>query len=202
MAGRYTPIPLDRLRELYTPDFDAGTLTAKVQINRCTPAGTVIAANRQHKADYQRITVDYDRFYLHRCLFAMATNKQPGDMIVDHVNGDTKNNCLENLRLASKSENSKNRKTWSKTGLRGVYRRARAGGGVAYEVSIHRTATVNGKKVSKTHNFGTYSCPRAAKKAYLEAIDRFGDMDYLRDGQKGDGVEAILLEEISEVSHA
>lgn len=199
---RYAPIPIDRVRELYTPDFEAGTLTAKIDINRCTSAGTVIAANRAHKADYQMVKVDRARFYLHRVLFALATNTEPGDMIVDHVNGDTKNNSLANLRLASKSENSKNRKTWSKTGLRGVYRRARAGGGVAYEVSIHRTATVNGKKVSKTHNFGTFSCPRAAKKAYLEAIDRFGDMDYLRDGQKGDGVEAILLEEISEVNHA
>ena len=198
---RYAPIPIDRVRELYTPDFDAGTLTARIDINRCTSAGTVIAANRSNKAAYQMVRVDRARFYLHRVLFALA-KREPGDMIVDHIDGDTKNNSISNLRLASKSQNSKNRKTWSSTGLRGVYRRARAGGGVAYEVSIHRTTTVDDKKVSKTHNFGTFSCPRAAKKAYLEAIDRFGDMDYLRDGQKGDGVEAILLEEISEVNHA
>ena len=119
---RYAPIPIDRIRELYTPDFDAGTLTAIVDINQCTSAGTVIAANRSNKAAYQMVRVDRARFYLHRVLFALA-KREPGDMIVDHIDGDTKNNSISNLRLASKSQNSKNRKTWSSTGLRGVYRR-------------------------------------------------------------------------------
>jgi len=121
-------------------------------------------------------------------------------MVVDHINGDTRDNRIDNLRLCSKSQNSKNRKTWSSTGLRGVYRRSRAGGGVAYEVCIHRSETVDGVRIGRTHSFGTYSCPREAKKAYLEAVDRFGDLEYLREGQRGDGVEAIILEEIKNAS--
>tara|TARA_R100001463_G_scaffold14852_1_gene39057 strand:+ start:3608 stop:4210 length:603 start_codon:yes stop_codon:yes gene_type:complete len=192
----YRPIDLDRVRALYRPDFERGALVALVRVNRRVPAGREIIATPDQRSAYKRVTVGPDRLYLHRVLWALRYDRDPGkDMVVDHIDGDTRNNTIDNLRLCSQSENAKNRRTWSSTGLRGVYRRARAGGGAAYEVAIHRSETVDGVRVSRTHNFGTFSCPRAAKKAYLEAVDRFGDLDYLRDGQRGDGVEAIILKE-------
>ncbi len=196
MGGKYREIPLDRVRELYSADFEAGTLTARVRINQKTRAGAVVQATPDQRSQYKRVTVDGVRFYLHRILWSLRYGRDPGqNMVIDHMNGNTRDNTIANLRLASKSQNSMNRKTWAKSGLRGVYRRARAGGAFAYEVSIHRSETVDGVRISKTHSFGTFSCPREAKKAYLEAVDRFGDLEYLRDGQKGDGVEAVLLEE-------
>lgn len=197
MPAPYKTIPIERVRELYAPDFDHGALVARVRINRSTPAGTTISASPNMRAKYQRVTIDGVRLYLHRVLWSMFHDRDPGtDGMVDHIDGDTKNNRISNLRLVNRSENAKNRRTLTATGIRGVYRRARAGGGQAFEVKIHRTETVDGVKVHRTHYFGTYQCPVKAKKAYLEAVDRFGDLEYLRDGQRGDGVEAIILEEI------
>ena len=196
MGGKYKAIPVDRIRELYRPDFEAGTLTALVRVNRSIRAGMVIQATPDQRALYARVRIDGQRLALHRVLWSLRYNRDPGpSMVVDHINGDTRDNRIGNLRIASKSENSKNRKTWSSSGLRGVYLRPRAGGAVAYRVTIHRTVTENGEKTSKMYDFGTFQCPKDAKRAYLEAIDRFGDMEYLRDGQKGDGVEAIIMTE-------
>jgi len=197
----YQPIDLDRVRALYRPDFERGVLVALVRVNQRIRPGDIIASSPESKRGYKRVSIDKKRYYLHRVLWSLRYDRDPGpNMVVDHINGDTRDNRIDNLRLCSKSQNSKNRKTWSSTGLRGVYRRSRAGGGVAYEVCIHRSETVDGVRIGRTHSFGTYSCPREAKQAYLEAVDRFGDLEYLREGQRGDGVEAIILEEIKNAS--
>ena len=58
----------------------------------------------------------------HQIIWAMAHKTWPEGQI-DHIDGDPQNNRLDNLRLVSPSENSKNRKltVCNKSGVVGVY---------------------------------------------------------------------------------
>jgi len=57
--------------------------------------------------------------YMHRVIM-----NAPKGMDVDHKNGDRLNNCKENLRICTRSENCRNKKTRkdSATGFKGVYK--------------------------------------------------------------------------------
>jgi hypothetical protein len=56
-----------------------------------------------------------------RVVYIMAHGDLPSDMIVDHIDRNQLNNDLSNLRLVTKSDNNRNRKTLAVSGRRGVY---------------------------------------------------------------------------------
>lgn len=72
---------------------------------------------------YLRVRIDGTKFKVHRLVWTMHYGPIPAGMQVDHVNGDKLDNKIENLRLASHSENQMNRRgahASSKSGVRGV----------------------------------------------------------------------------------
>ena len=80
-----------------------------------------LCAIKGHSNSYYVVYRNSDKqtSYLHRFL----TNANHGS-IVDHINHDTLNNCVSNLRIVNNSENLLNRKGAqinSKTGIRGVH---------------------------------------------------------------------------------
>ncbi len=89
--------------------------------------------------------------WMHRAML-----NAPADMEVDHINGDALDNRRENLRLASRAQNLRNRKTFrnSKSGFKGVV-----------------FNPVNGKW-RVTINFGTFDTPEEAATAYDEALKK------------------------------
>ena len=58
------------------------------------------------------------KLYLaYRIVFYLKYKKDPGKHQIDHINGDSSNNCIENLRLATPQQNCAARiKTRKKTG--------------------------------------------------------------------------------------
>jgi hypothetical protein len=67
---------------------------------------------------YVRGHIGGDRVFLHRHLLRM---RKSDSRLADHIDGDPKNNTLENLRVATGSQNSVNRHVVaSNSGYRGV----------------------------------------------------------------------------------
>lgn len=73
------------------------------------PAGSPVGSIG--KKGYYKTSID-KRFYLiHRIVWEMHNGEIPEGLMVDHKDRNKTNNCIDNLRLASNSQNQKNRYT-------------------------------------------------------------------------------------------
>jgi hypothetical protein len=72
------------------------------------------------KRGYRAVRIDGKLYLTHRLIFLMIHNYVP--QYLDHIDGDRLNNRIENLRPATKLENSRNVKLSKKntTGFKGV----------------------------------------------------------------------------------
>lgn len=71
---------------------------------------------------YQRVSVQGRMLYVHRVLWELVNGPIPNGHTIDHIDGNPENNRLDNLRLASYSENNMNRVSRTDNGLpQGVY---------------------------------------------------------------------------------
>jgi len=109
---------------------------------------------------------------LHRVILASLLGRllEKGEEC-DHVNGNTLDNTRNNLRLASHSQNTRNRKTNanSTTGIKGVWWNKK-------DMKWQAGITVDGK----LHYLGRFSNVEDAKKAYEQASKKFhGDFGRL-----------------------
>jgi hypothetical protein len=123
------------------------------------PAGTIT------KWGYVSIHIDKKKYFAHRLAWLYTYGTMPD--IIDHIDLNGKNNRIENLRAASKTQNEANRKRSANntSGYKGVYPRGNSG---KWFSRIH----VSNKMIS----LGTYDTPELAHKAYTEAaIKYFGD---------------------------
>ncbi len=57
---------------------------------------------------YPRKKINGKSYYVHRLLWEEAHGPIPDGMMVDHINGDPKDNRLENLRCVTRGQNKHN----------------------------------------------------------------------------------------------
>lgn len=97
-----------------------------------------------------------EKEYLHRLILGASEG-----VMVDHVDGDRRNNTRSNLRLCTHGENMVNRKIHrsNKCGLKGVY---------ADRNKWRAQITVKGKQ----HHLGSFDTKELAHAAYLAAAER------------------------------
>ena len=102
--------PLDELREFldYDPETGAFTWIKKTARNsKFHPGDKAGSPNAQ---GYTYLQVRGHRIRANRLAWLWMTGEDPGDLHVDHVDGDRSNNAFENLRLATQSQNGFNRR--------------------------------------------------------------------------------------------
>lgn len=114
---------------------------------------------------YRVVWLNVRNILLHR-LIAIAFIPNPeAKRCVDHADGNPLNNCVENLRWATNTENGRNRKNQVKAS------------------DFPRGVTMSGKRFrtqiqyeGKQHYLGTYATPEEASAVYeAEAKKRFGE---------------------------
>lgn len=119
LGERYKPLPpLERLDVLF--EVRDGSLFNRVgrpRAKKGTEAGAVNLLT-----GYRLVCVDYSKYKVHRVIWAMVNRSDPGQLVVDHIDGNKLHNHPSNLRLLSKSMNALNAKRFghNTSGVTGV----------------------------------------------------------------------------------
>ncbi len=165
----------ERLVELLSYAPDTGELLWK----RANGNNRVVAGSRagtpimQYKDPSSRagkiISVDGVRYKTSRIIWTMVHGLCPLDREVDHINRDPWDDRLQNLRLATNSQNKQNRRVnrSSKSGLRGVGFSHKRGKFLA-------RITRDGKRIC----LGMFKTPEEASRAYVEAAEALYGKDF------------------------
>lgn len=181
-TGIVKSIPYDKVNTVFIYDETSPTcLRWKIDTSwngLCFKARAGNQAGTISKANKVVINYDSKQYIASRIIWVLHNKTLADDVIVDHINGDTSDNRIENLRIVSAAENTRNRSTSSrnKSGVTGVYFKNMKG-------DPYWTATwqdLNGKKhrvcfaVNKYTNQGAKSLAIEARRKAIEQLNAQG----------------------------
>jgi hypothetical protein len=165
------------------------------------------AGGLNKSGQYLYTKMDFNRYSNHRIIWKLLKNEEPPS-IIDHIDGNSLDNRIENLRSASKAENNRNRvnPNKNKTGFIGVSYRKRSN---SFEANI----SYNGKKIFLGH----YQTADEANLAYqAKSLEIFGEFSTVTQEEydknlkntkihikmyKGNSFNAITNKYASRISH-
>ncbi len=96
------------LRERFTYDEEAGVLIWRTHLRTARYVGTV--AGRIGNRGYRQINLNKKAYQAHRLIWVYLNGEIPKGLEIDHIDGDKTNNRIDNLRLATRTQNRWNRK--------------------------------------------------------------------------------------------
>ena len=169
-------IPIRILSRLFIADFEAGRLLHRgrpgtSKTNRMFNSKYAGKAVGSLTGDYLRtqifnpVTRKHKHYLVHRILFAMFHGYYPE--IVDHIDKDTVNNRIDNLRDATRAENKQNSLGYKNNvmGLKGV--RQIASGKYMARITVPSPSGGKGRLLY----LGLHDTPQEARDAYAEAAE-------------------------------
>ena len=144
--------------------FSNGKISAETKAKRFNTRYAGKSATVNHSNGYKNVSVmGYSFIRAHRVAWAIFHGAWPTDD-VDHINGDREDNRIANLRLATRSENLRNKRKFpkNKSGYVGVSFYKERG-------NWNAKIGVNGKYI----NLGYFSTKEEAAKARAEAEKKY-----------------------------
>ena len=99
---------IQAMSEFIDYNSETGTMIWKKVLSNRTKAGALCGANVDSKG-YARVCFAGKQYRAHRVAWALFYGVDP-DRQIDHINGDRQDNRIENLRLATNTQNSRNTK--------------------------------------------------------------------------------------------
>jgi hypothetical protein len=162
--------PLDSLTDILhyfpeTGDFIWLNPTS-FRVKRGDVAGTLAVNNRGRAKPHPHLLIRVHgvKYLAHRLAWLFGHGVDPSDKQIDHINGDSLDNRLCNLRLVTCAENLWNihqAQSLSRSGVRGAYQHKQTGNWIS-EISI------NGKK----RHLGVFKTQAEAAAAYQQAAQQ------------------------------
>jgi len=146
---------LDTISSLFAFDAETGKFT-----HRAGRRAGKVAGETAGSPPYRRLAIGGTFYYAHRVAWVLITGDDPGEMQIDHINGDRLDNSACNLRLSTNAENCRNSKT-PKDNTSGFK-------GVSWDKSKNRwqaKITINGEQKM----LGRFDNPNDAYAAYCSA---------------------------------
>ena len=118
MTFRALP-PQSLLRDMFDYDPNTGILSNR----RLQKAAGFVTQGGNSTRPVRVVKIGPHYFVASRLIWMLVRNEDPGDLVVDHINRDSLDNRLENLRLLTRAENRRNsdRNKNAKHKYRGVY---------------------------------------------------------------------------------
>lgn len=138
---------LEELMTFFEYHPDTGDITCLVKRRGGTKdvgeIATTIARKKKPEKAWRVLNFKGKKYKAARVAWLFMTGNDPGEMIVDHISGDSLDDRWENLRLATLAQNGWNSRLRSsnKTGFKGVHMRS----GCKYRACF----AVNGEKYQK-----------------------------------------------------
>ncbi len=161
MKAHKIEVSQNELNELFT--YKDGKLFNKTYRRGSTGAGKQVGGIQttgrtgQYKRKYQRLTINGKTYRANRIIWVMFNGEIPEGLQVDHINGDTLDDRIENLRLVTQQENN-----FNETRAKGY--------------SWHKTSnkwraqlTLNDKQ----KHLGLFNTKEEAREAYLKAKEKY-----------------------------